>query len=225
MTTNYEAVIFDNDGVLVEPTDTEVFVDAVVESFQAFGVDVERSLARRTVKNDTVPTEIAIEYDIDPEAFWHYRELTASLAQQRHVLNGGKPVYEDVAALDDLDMPFAVVSNNQQATIEFLLAHYDLPAFETAYGRQPTIAGAAKRKPEPDYIECALSDLGVENALYIGDSEKDLIAAQRAGIDSAFLRRDHVLDAEFSVAGTIEVSTLKEFVERLTTTTPERWPK
>lgn len=222
MTDGYDAVIFDNDGVLVAPTDTAVLVDAVVESFQAFGVDIDRSVARRTVENNTVPTDIAKDHGINPEAFWHYRELTASLAQQSHVRDGGKPVYDDVVALDRLDVPLAVVSNNQHATIEFLLAHYDLPSFEVAYGRQPTLAGAAKRKPEPDFIERVLSDLGVENALYVGDSETDLVAAHRAGIDSAFLRRDHVADIELSTEPTIEVTTLDELVTHLTPVEPKQ---
>lgn len=222
MTEAYEAVIFDNDGVLVEPTDTAVLVDAVVEAFDAFEVDIDRSVARHTVENDTVPTDLAHKHGIDPEAFWHHRELIASLAQQRHVRNGGKPVYDDVSSLDRLNLPCAVVSNNQHATIEFLLAYHELPAFKTAYGRQPTLAGAAKRKPESDYIERSLSDLGVENALYIGDSEKDLIAAHRAGIDSAFLRRDHVADVELSTEPTVEVATLEELVTQLKAVEPKR---
>ncbi|WP_231754396.1 hypothetical protein [Halapricum sp. CBA1109] len=107
MTDTYDAVVFDCDGVLVEPTDTAVLVDAVVDAFDAFGVDIDRSVARRSVTEDEVPTETAREHGIDPEAFWHYRELTASLAQQTHVRAGGKPVYDDVAALADLSCPIA----------------------------------------------------------------------------------------------------------------------
>ncbi|ERH00540.1 MAG: hypothetical protein J07HN6_02162 [Halonotius sp. J07HN6] len=83
-----------------------------------------------------------------------------SLAQQAHTRVGGKPVYDDVRAISRLTCPVGLVSNNQHATIEFLLAYHDLPAFETARGRQPTLAGAAKRKPAPDYIEQAMTELG-----------------------------------------------------------------
>lgn len=211
----YEAVVFDCDGVLVEPTDTAVLVEAVVDAFAAFGVDIERSVARRSVTEDVVPSETAREHGIDPEAFWHSRELTASIAQQTHVRAGGKPVYDDVRALDGLDCPTALVSNNQHATIEFLLAHHDLPEFVTARGRRPTLAGAAARKPEPDYVEAALADLGVTDALYVGDSEKDVLAAQRAGIDAAYLRREHVADVKLTANPTFEVSDLHELVERV----------
>jgi len=165
-----------------------------------------------------VPSETAREHGIDPEAFWHYRELTASLAQQTHVRDGGKPVYDDVAAVERIDCPIGLVSNNQHATVEFLLAYHDLPAFETARGRRPTLAGAAARKPEPDYVEAALAELGVEDALYVGDSEKDVVAAQRAGIDAAYLRREHVTDVTLSAEPTFEVSDLAALVERVTAT-------
>lgn len=216
MTDRYEAVVFDNDGVIVEPTEISVLVDAVVDSFRAFGVEIERSVAQETVDGDTVPVETVREHGLDPEAFWHGRELRASLAQQTHIREGEKPVYDDVTTLDRLDVPLGLVSNNQHATIEFLLAHHNLTYFETAYGRQPTLAGAAKRKPEPDYIQRALTDLRTEEALYVGDSPKDIVAAHRAGIDSAFLRRDHVADIELSTEPTFEVPSLRALVDRLT---------
>jgi len=212
----YDAVIFDNDGVLVEPTDEHILVDAVTDAFRAFGVDIDRSFARETIEEDVVPTEAVREHELDLEAFWHYRELTASLAQQTHVREGGKQVYDDVAGLEELAMPLGVVSNNQHATIEFLLAHHDLDYFSTAYGRQPTLAGAAKRKPEPDYLERALADLGTSEALYVGDSEKDVLAARKAGLDSVFLRRDHVADATLSVEPTAEMTDLGMLVDALT---------
>ena len=215
MTESYGAVVFDCDGVLVEPTDTAVLIDAVVDAFAAFGVDIDRALAERTVTEDAVPIEAAREHGIDPEAFWHSRELRASLAQQTHVRDGGKSVYGDVVALSRLDASLGLVSNNQHATIEFLCAYHDLPSFETAYGRQPTLAGAAQRKPKPDNIERALSDLGVRDALYVGDSEKDVIAARRAGVDSAFLRREHVTDVSLSVDPTFELPDLEALVGQL----------
>jgi HAD superfamily hydrolase (TIGR01549 family) len=215
VTDAYEAFVFDCDGVLVEPTDRAVLVDAVVDAFAAFGVDVGRSVAERTVRDDEVPVETAREHGIDPEAFWHTRELRASLAQQAHVRDGGKSVYDDVVALSRLDAPLGLVSNNQHATIEFLCASHDLPSFDTVYGRRPTLAGAAQRKPEPDNVERALSDLGVRDALYVGDSEKDVLAAQRAGIDAAFLRRDHVADIDLAVTPTFDVRDLEALVDRL----------
>jgi HAD superfamily hydrolase (TIGR01549 family) len=212
---DYDAVLFDNDGVLVEPTEQDVLIDAVQDAFRSFGVEIDRSTARRTIEDSIVPTEIARKYGLDPEALWHYRELTAALAQQTHVRDGGKRVYDDVDALDRLTVPLGVVSNNQHATIEFLLAYHEFNHFETAYGRQPTLAGAANRKPDPYYIQRALSDLGTSDALYVGDSEKDVLAAQNAGIDSVFLRREHAAGTTLSVSPTAEMHDLRSLIEQL----------
>jgi len=212
----YEAVVFDNDGVIVEPTDRAVLVDAVMATFAAFDLDLDRAFARETVAEDFVPVETVRERGVEPEAFWHHRELRASLAQQAHVRRGGKPPYDDLSTLESLSVPLALVSNNQHATIEFLLAYHDLgDLFESARGRAPTLAGAESRKPAPDYIEGALADLNTDQALYVGDSEKDVIAAQRAGIDAAFLRRDHAAATDLSVEPTFDVRGLEELVYRL----------
>jgi len=213
--TEYDAVIFDNDGVIVEPTNRGVLVEAVVDAFAAFDIAVDIGRVERSVAEDVIPRDLLREHDLDPEAFWHQRELTASLAQQAHTREGGKPVYDDVTALDALEVPLGLVSNNQHATVEFLLAHHGIEHFETAYGRQPTLAGAARRKPEPYYIERALADLDADDALYVGDSKKDILAAQRAGIDSIFLRRDHVADTTLSIDPTAEVPDLRTLVETL----------
>lgn len=214
----YEAVVFDMDGVLVEPTDRAVLVASVVDTFAAFGVEVDQTFAERTVAEGFVPVETARDHGIDPESFWHQRELTASLAQQAHVRDGGKPLYDDVSAIHDLDRPLALVSNNQHATVEFLMAHHAIgERFKSSRGRAPTLAGAARRKPEPDYLEAALADLGTADALYVGDSQKDVVAATRAGIDSAFLRRTHVADVDLSAEPTFEVSDLRALVDRLGT--------
>ncbi|WP_431358879.1 hypothetical protein [Halovenus amylolytica] len=112
----YDAIIFDNDGVLVEPTDQDVIVDAVRTAFRSFGVEIDRSVARQTVEDSTVPIERARDHGLDPEALWHYRELTVALAQQTHVLDGGKRVYDDVAALDRLAVPLGVVINTRRSS-------------------------------------------------------------------------------------------------------------
>jgi HAD superfamily hydrolase (TIGR01549 family) len=210
---DYEAIIFDNDGVLVEPTDRTVLVDAVLDSFETFGVDADRELAAHTVAENVVPTATVRSHGVDPTAFWHHRELTTSLAQQAHVREGGKSVYPDIDALDELSVPLGLVSNNQHATVEFLLAYHGLDErFDVAIGRRPTLEGAASQKPEPHYIVRALDRLGVSGALYVGDSETDVVAAHRAGIDSAFLRRSHVADVELSVDPTFEITDLHELV-------------
>ena len=96
-----------------------------------------------------------------------------------------------------------IVSSNQQETVDFLLEHFDLASlFDTAYGRSPTIESLSLRKLDPHYLERALVDLDADSALFVGDNESDITAAENASIDSAFIRRSHRHDWELNVCPT-----------------------
>lgn len=214
----YEAVVFDMDGVLVELTEG-VVADAIYGAFEACGVvdpppeHVETLVAGATVED--VRT-VCAAHDIDPATFWHTRDSAASRAQVRAIEAGDKPPYEDVTVLDDLDVPMGIVSSNQQATVEFVLTHHGLAdQFAVAYGRPPALADVRRRKPHPHFLERALGDLGVEHALYVGDSVSDVHAAHRAGLDSAFVRRPHRADLELPTEPTYEVESLWPLPELL----------
>jgi phosphoglycolate phosphatase len=66
------------------------------------------------------------------------------------------------------------------------------------------------KKPNPHYLKRALADLEAESALYVGDSESDVIAANRAGMDSVFVRRQHCCDVELTVHPTYDVNDLHD---------------
>jgi HAD superfamily hydrolase (TIGR01549 family) len=238
----YDAIIFDNDGVLVELVALDVLRDAAWEAFEAVGVaerspaarqtqsgDVaERSsAARRTQSGDVAEpdpahvermvvgvtpddlTTVAGAYDLDPEEFWRARDRAASEAQIEEIRAGRKALYDDVDALDALDTPMGIVSTNQQATVEFVLEFFDLGhLFEAVYGREPTPESLRLKKPETHYLERAMDDLGSETPLFVGDSETDLVAARRAGVDSAFIRRDHRADLILDEEPTHEIESL-----------------
>jgi phosphoglycolate phosphatase-like HAD superfamily hydrolase len=95
------------------------------------------------------------------------------------------------------------------------MPHYNLPHLKKTYGCQPTLAGAAKRKPVTDYIQQAHTGLGTEKALYVRNSETDILAAHRGRVNSGVLRRDHLADIEPSTTPTFEVWNLQALVERL----------
>ncbi|MDY7081908.1 MAG: HAD-IA family hydrolase, partial [Halobacteria archaeon] len=83
--------------------------------------------------------------------------------------------------------------------------------FDTFYGREPTLDGLQRMKPEPYYIEKALEDLGTRNAVYVGDRESDVLAANAAGIDSVFVHRPHTDGyPDVTSAPTYEIESLHE---------------
>jgi len=159
----------------------------------------------RSVRN------VCAAYDLDPDRFMRTRDRTLSEAQKREALAGRKSPYSDLSALSDLEVSMGVVSSNQQATVDFLLEHYGVDhLFGAAYGREPTLRGLIRRKPNSHYVDRALADLDADTALYVGDNESDVEAAHNAGIDSAFIRRPHRRDWDLEVWPTWDIDSLED---------------
>ncbi|MFB6096538.1 MAG: HAD family hydrolase [Haloferacaceae archaeon] len=210
----YDTVVFDNDGVLVGRTSFDVLQEATRETFESFGVtDPDPDHVEEMTVGATPPRvdTVCETYDLDPEPFWTARERTLSRAQQEEARAGRKTPYDDVEGLADLDTEMGIVSSNQQETVDFLLDHFEVAdLFGAAYGREPTIESLDLRKPNPHYLERALADLDAEDALFVGDNESDVRAAENAGIDSAFIRRPHRTDWELNVWPTWEIHGLDD---------------
>ncbi len=212
----YDAVIFDNDGVLVGRTPFDTLREAAWTAFETAGVVDPDPDHVETVAAGITPeelTSICDTYGLDPAEFWRARDQATTQAQIEDVHAGRKTLYDDLAALRSLEIPLGIVSSNQQATIDFLMDHFNLAArFHTAYGREPTPDGLRRKKPNPHYLEQALDDLGAETALFVGDNESDITAAHAAGIDSAFIRRPHRRDWDLQIDPTYDIRDLHDLV-------------
>jgi HAD superfamily hydrolase (TIGR01549 family) len=212
----YDAVVFDNDGVLVDLADRDVLRAGVRRAFTACGIaDPDAGVVDSLVSGVTVDhlDSICDDYGLDPDRFWLYRDLHSSIMQRRAMREGAKKPYADVTALDSLSLPMGVVSSNQQRTVTFALEHFGLDKHvTTAYGRPPKIESLRRKKPNPHYLDRALDDLDAETALFVGDSETDVEAAQRAGVDSAFIRRSHREGDDLSVDPTYEIESLTDVI-------------
>lgn len=209
----YDAVLFDNDGVLVELMDIEGIYGAVEKTFVEFGVSPTREEVERLVGCDADEVvEVCDRHGIDAEEFWGRRDANVSRIQRAAVDAGEKPPYDDFDAVERLasEHPVGVVSNNQQATVDHIVESHDMSFFDVQYGREPTVESLRRKKPSPHYVERALDALGATDALYVGDSPHDVVAADRAGVDSAFVRREHRQEVTLDVTPTYEVGSLHE---------------
>lgn len=210
----YDAVLFDNDGVLVQLTDLSVLRDAVERAFDDVGVSdpAEDHVEALTigVRPETLEA-VSDAYDLDPETFWRRRDQHATEAQQRAVESGDKPLYDDFESVLDIPLPRGIVSSNQHPTVEHVLEFNEVDDhFETYYGREMSIDGLRRKKPATYYLDRAIADVGAENPVYVGDSESDVVAAENAGMDAVFVRRSHRADLDLSVEPTAEITSLTE---------------
>lgn len=215
---DYDAVVFDNDGILVELTDRALLRPAIRTAFERCGVaDPEEADLERLFDVDVEDVRaVADEYDLDPSELWCERDEAVSAAQVSLLREGRKPLYDDVEAIQSLPAPRGIVSNNQHATVQAIVEHYDLGSlFEVVHGRRPTLTDVDRKKPDPYYLDLALEALSADRALFVGDSPKDLLAAENAGIDAAFVRRSHRADASLPVEPAFDVADLRELAVEL----------
>jgi HAD superfamily hydrolase (TIGR01549 family) len=213
----YDAVVFDFDGVLTHPTPGSVLDEAARETLRAVGVaPTPRAVSHARSSDLGRVRRLCAAHGLDPDAFVRARDEHTSAAQTRAMADGRKPTYDDLdalAALDARSVRTAIVSNNQQATVDGFLDLVDLDVdLPVAYGREPSLDGLRRKKPRPYYLRRALRDLGVaaDDALYVGDKTKDVLAARAVGADAAFVRRPHREGYRVGVAPDHEVQTLHD---------------
>ena len=209
---DYDGLLLDHDGVLLTLTERSTLDATAREALRAAGVDRPSTADAETLSIRVSVAELvalADRHGLDPEQLWTHREDHIETLLRDAIADGRKGPYDDVVALSSIDVPAGVVSNNQQRIIEHALDVYGLDTqFETVVAREPTVQSLAEKKPEPTYLETAMADIGCSNPLYVGDSESDVVAADRAGLDVAFLRRQHNAGTTLDALPTYDIESL-----------------
>jgi HAD superfamily hydrolase (TIGR01549 family) len=216
---DYDALLLDHDGVLLTLTDRVTLRETARGALRDAGVDAPTTADAETLSIRVSTDELAALADrhaVAPERLWQCREDRIEALLGAEIDAGRKVPYDDVPALDGVGVPAGIVSNNQRRIIEAALDAHDLASrFETVVAREPTVESLAEKKPEPTYLETAMADIGCSNPLYVGDSESDVVAAARAGVDVAFLRRGHNADATLDTRPTHDLGSLHAVVDLL----------
>lgn len=191
-------VLFDMDGVLLEGRSTlpGVYADAADAAIETLGCDVD-DRQRRVLRAHPPAAElraVCSALDVDAERFWKRKERAASRLSHERIRAGERAAQDDLSAAVAIarERPAAIVSNNRHETVRFVADRFELEsAFDVVRGRDPTLEGFDRRKPDPSYLSETMDELGVTEGVYVGDRPKDVLAAARAGLDAVLLRRAH----------------------------------
>ncbi len=179
-----KAVVFDLDGTLLDTLeDLKDSVNAAlteyglpertIEEVRAFVGNGIRNLIMRSVPGGETHPDFENVFDFFKQ---HYR---ANCANKTAPYEG---IMELIEALSSRGIAMAIVSNKFDAGVKVLNEKFFAQYISVALGELPGI----KRKPDPETVVMALQQLGVApaDAIYVGDSDVDIVTARNAGLRS-----------------------------------------
>lgn len=178
----YETVIFDLDGTLLDTL--EDLADAVNYALREMGMP-ERTIeeVRQFVGNGVRRLmELAVPQGFDNPAF----EETFSKFKEYYGVhcNDKTKAYDGVVQLlrdlKEEGYALAIVSNKLDSAVKELSEIYFEGIVKVAIGEKEGVA----KKPAPDTVYKALDELQMpaETAVYVGDSEVDVMTAKNSGL-------------------------------------------
>ena len=190
---SYSAYIFDLDGTLLDTLGD--LAASVNYALRTHGMpehsvdDVRRFVGNgvRKLMERAIPEGAG--NPLFDEAFTAFRQHYMA-----HSLDTTRPyegIPETLAALKARGCHLAVVSNKMMAATQELCHHFFPDTIEVAIGEDE--AAGIRRKPAPDTVFAALDsfqiprplrgeDRGGVSAVYVGDSDVDILTARNAGI-------------------------------------------
>ena len=172
-----KAVLFDLDGVLVDSLNAWFYVtNDTLKHFgfrpvpkkefeRDFGAPIEYEVKKRFA-GKTI-NEVALEYNLN-------------FKKRKHLVKLFSHSVEVLKELKKQKIKLALISNSTRFIVMTVLNHYKIRRYFDAV---ITMNDAKRRKPAPDMVlkACKMLKIAPENAMLIGDTINDMLAAKRAG--------------------------------------------
>ena len=179
----YRLAIFDMDGTILNTLDD--LTSALNYSLSVCGYPMrQKDEVRRFLGNGIHRlTELGVPEGTDSDGvqrvFDAFNEYYAVHCADKTVPYDG--ITDCISALRKSGVITAVVSNKTDYAVQTLCGRYFPGQFDFASG----VRNGLRKKPYPDLINMVLTQCSIscECAVYIGDSEVDIMSARNAGMD------------------------------------------
>lgn len=167
-------ILFDLDGTLLDTLDD--LVDSVNYALAQYGYpqrtkdEIRSFIGNGAAMLAKLSAPEGVDYEPVLRAFQAYYKTHSQIK------TGPYPGIMEALAELRAEYPVAVVSNKPDPAVKSLCADYFGDVF--ALGERAD----CPRKPAPDMLYKAMEHLGVDKAVYVGDSEVDAVTAKNAGM-------------------------------------------
>lgn len=189
MTKDYKAYLFDWDGTLAKTF--ELWFKALHIAYEAYDIH----LTEREIAAGFGDYSYCIKMGVPAEEKANFNKLVVETAHRDGLLT--PPLYSGsvdmLRRLKEQNKKLALITSSERQVIDIVLSHHELvDLFDLVI----SVNDVKAHKPDPEGLLFAVEKFGVEldEAVMIGDSDKDLGAAKNAKIDSVlFYPESHEL--------------------------------
>jgi pyrophosphatase PpaX len=177
---NYKYLLLDWDGCVADTL--SIWVDAYAKTFNEYNLNpTEKEIIKDTFGKHHGPITLGIlKEQIDEFMKKVYLRMQENIIK----VTLHKDVSETLESLKNHVEMCVVTSSRRELFEKALEAHNMTHLFEFSITGEDVV----KHKPDPEAIQLALkrfSGATIENTLIVGDSDKDVVAGQNAGMDTA----------------------------------------
>ena len=201
----YKAVLFDMDGTVLDTLDD--LADSVNRSLREFGLpEVSRFQVGQSLGNGAKYLIRHCLPEGSDEALCEQVLSFYKLWYDAHCRIKTKP-YDGILQLMETlradGVSQAIISNKPDSAVQELAEAFFPGLMDVVIGESP----AVKRKPSPDTVLAAASQMGLmaSDCVYIGDTEVDLETARNAGMDCIPVSWGFRTEEQLRAAGAEEI--------------------
>jgi len=223
--TPLQLAIFDCDGTLVDSQNA--IITAMHLTCDSYNLDrIPRESIRRIVG---LPLEIAMEHLFDAQSSRFHHEMAETYRHHFRTMRENDDVEEPlfpgtVAALDTLESQGWLLGVATGKAMRGLIPTLQTHNLQNKFTTLQT-ACRARGKPDPQMVENALAETGVEakNAIVIGDTTYDIHMACNANVKSIGVAWGYHAPKELKEAGAaLIINTYDELAEAINTIMKDR---